>query len=112
MTNQELWAERVAQWQASGLSPARFCEDRDYSQSSLYYWIRKLSEDDEPPSEPQPCFARVVAKNPAPMIDEDKATPVLVDIGRARITVQPGAPRVLLEMVIDTLLQRTYGETR
>ena len=60
MTNQERWAERVAEWQASGVSPYRFCQDRDDSHNSLYYWIRKLSEQDERPEVPsENRFARV-----------------------------------------------------
>jgi transposase-like protein len=65
MTNQELWAERIAEWQASGMSAYRFAQNRDFSHSSLYHWIRKLSEDQGPsPAAMEIRFARVTTAPP------------------------------------------------
>jgi transposase-like protein len=125
MTNQELWAERVAEWQASGVSVYRFAQDRDFSRSQLYCWIRKLREDQEPsPATPEIRFARVATAPPLAVEEQapgnaavdDTASaaspPVLVDVGHARVTVPAGASRALFEMVLDVVLHRCQGEAR
>ena len=118
MTNQDLWAQRVAEWRASGVTPHRFCQDRDYSHSSLYYWIRKL----DGPLVPKHEFVRVVARSRAAVEvvrpDEPSAaeraepdsipsspapTPMLVETGGVRIFVEGTGQRAALAMVLDVL---------
>lgn len=38
----KLWANRVGEWQASGLSAAKFAVGRGYSAWGLYHWRRRL----------------------------------------------------------------------
>lgn len=41
------WQSLVAQWQRSGLSMARFCEDHDVGYASFCYWRKRLAEDNQ-----------------------------------------------------------------
>ncbi len=41
------WRERVAQWQASGLSVRAFCVKHGLIETAFYYWKRELRTRDE-----------------------------------------------------------------
>ena len=47
MTKHELWAQRIADWQASGLSQRAFCQQHDLAISTLYVWLRKIRQANE-----------------------------------------------------------------
>jgi hypothetical protein len=38
---QQLWASRIEQWQASGLSMSRWCREQQVSLVQLSYWRKK-----------------------------------------------------------------------
>lgn len=40
------WRERVARWQASGLSVRAFCRQHGLAEASFYYWKRELQARD------------------------------------------------------------------
>ena len=42
MTKHELWVQRIADWQASGLSQRAFCQQQGLAISTFYTWLRKL----------------------------------------------------------------------
>lgn len=56
----KIWAERMAKWRRSNLTPPKFCQSIDCSLTSFYQWKRKLSE---PPE--QSAFLRVHTSEPA-----------------------------------------------
>lgn len=41
---QQVWEERVAQWQASGLSRRAYASEQGLSLGQLVYWVRRLSK--------------------------------------------------------------------
>ncbi len=46
MSNKErasYWRNQIEQWQASGLSGAKFCQDNGINLKRFYYWSRKCS---------------------------------------------------------------------
>jgi hypothetical protein len=43
---EQRWRERIAKWQASGLSVRAFCEQRGLTEASFYYWKRELQARD------------------------------------------------------------------
>jgi len=61
-TSASEWAERIAEWRASGKSAAAFCETREYSAKSLQWWSSQLKRRGQlaASSEPQVKLARVV----------------------------------------------------
>lgn len=39
---QQIWKERIQDWQSSGLSQAQWCQQHDFSPHQLSYWKLKL----------------------------------------------------------------------
>jgi hypothetical protein len=127
MTNQDIWAERVAEWRASGVTPHQFCQDQPYSPSSLYYWIRKL----DTPLVAEHEFARVVRRSRATMeaapaddaiasehVDAKTAPPapfappLLVEVDGVRIWVEDAGQGAALAAVLAVLGARRHEEAR
>lgn len=73
------WRERVARWQASGLSARAFCRQHGLAEASFYYWKRELRSRDAalPPD---------VAAAPRKSASWPKSPPVFVPV-----TVLPGS---------------------
>lgn len=42
MSKASEWAARVAEWESSGLSAAKYCEGRNFAATTLYWWSRRL----------------------------------------------------------------------
>jgi hypothetical protein len=40
---EQLWQERVAQWQASGLSQRAYASEQGFSPRQVSYWVRRLT---------------------------------------------------------------------
>lgn len=40
---EQLWQERVAQWQASGLSQRAYAVEHGFSARQVSYWVRRLT---------------------------------------------------------------------
>ena len=47
MSKHELWAQRIADWQASGLSQRAFCQQQGLAISTFYVWLRKIRQTNE-----------------------------------------------------------------
>ena len=45
--NQELWQERIKDWQQSGLSASAWCEQHNLKPHLFFYWKRKLLTEPE-----------------------------------------------------------------
>ena len=69
MTKKELWAQRIAAWQASGQSVRAFCEGKEYAAQSLYVRIREFRREGAvevpAPRRGRQGFARVEVKRDA-----------------------------------------------
>jgi hypothetical protein len=51
MTDEQIWAERVAQWKASGLGPYEFCAGREFAAGELRYHAKQLKRKQRPPAQ-------------------------------------------------------------
>ncbi len=102
------WARRVAQWRASGLTSERFCEGRDFTAGGLRHWAYRLGDRvRRRRSKPEVHLARVVrAGVPEQELGggtaAEEAT-LVVEVGRARVSVRPGFDRAALAAVVEVL---------
>ena len=57
----QTWQQRIADWQASGLSGAAYCKQESLVYHRFVYWRQKLSSSEEPskPVQTRSGFARV-----------------------------------------------------
>lgn len=93
----------VAACKASGLSPKAFAEREHLSVSTLYQWLAKAKDSS---SRPALRIARVVRRDPAPRETTRPtpvATPLVIELGAARIRLSAGFDRNLLAAVVDVL---------
>jgi transposase len=109
MSKERDWAAEVEAWRASGLSARQYCEEREYSATTLYWWSSNLKRAGSA-SEPKKSvrLARVVRKRsarPAP-----RTTPIVVQIGQARVEVGADADRDALSVVLEALAATAWGE--
>ena len=49
LEREQLWQERVAQWQASGLSQRAYAVEYGFSPRQVSYWVRRLTGTQELP---------------------------------------------------------------
>ena len=103
------WAAEVEGWRTSGLSARQYCEGRQYSATTLYWWSSRL-KNARGASEPQKTvrLARVVRKRSARRAP--KAALIVVQIGRARVEVAADTDRNALSVVLEALAATTWGE--
>ena len=100
-TTQAKWVARVAAWRSSGQTAAAFCNGKEFSPSGLRYWSSRLGRG-EVGGEVR--MARVVRAVPelSPI-----ASPIVVEVGGARVAVQRGFDQDALRAVLAVL-----GEAR
>ena len=87
------WQGRVAEFQASGLSGAKWCEANGYREHQLWYWVHK--------------FRHASAEKTAPtewlQLETKETTGLQVQIGQAVVLVQHGFDPELLTEIVRTL---------
>jgi hypothetical protein len=100
-TTQAKWAARVAAWRSSGQTAAAFCSGKEFSPSGLRYWSSRLGRAED---SGEVRMARVVRAVPElPPIP----SPIVVEVGCARVAVQRGFDPEALRAVLAVL-----GEAR
>jgi hypothetical protein len=99
MDTREKWAERVAAWRASGETAPAFCEGKDYAPSTLRFWASRLGSLQRREATPDIRIARVTR---APAVAEVDS-PIVVELGRARVGVRRGFDPDVLRAVIEVL---------
>jgi hypothetical protein len=110
MADSTTWAERVAAWQASGLSARAFATGKGYTAGALYYWLRRGDGDRR--ERPGIAFARVVRTRGKEMAAVEAsaaaggAVPLVLEFGGARLIVRPGFDRASLCSILDALEER------
>ncbi|BBP44640.1 hypothetical protein THMIRHAS_08360 [Thiosulfatimonas sediminis] len=75
MSKHELWVQRIADWQASGLSQRAFCQQQGLAISTFYTWRRRLRNLSQEPikessaflpmvihDQPEPCSTSIAVK--------------------------------------------------
>jgi hypothetical protein len=102
MTSEAKWAARVDAWRRSGATAPAFCADKDYAASTLRYWASRLRHDaPQTPSAGDVRIARVVRAT-----SSDPDSPIVVELGRARVGVRRGFDRDALRAVFELLDER------
>jgi hypothetical protein len=67
MANRELWAERVADWKASGRTSVEYCEDKPFSAGGLRHWAYRLRKEVKPSRRKEVKPSRRKAVPPLPI---------------------------------------------
>jgi transposase len=100
-TTQAKWAARVAAWRSSGQTAPEFCKGKEFSPGGLRYWSSRLGQGE---TTREVRMARVVRAVPEPAPIQ---SPIVVEIGGARIAVRRGFDKEALRAVLAVL-----GEVR
>ena len=95
---EQLWRQRLRDWQSSGLSIGVFCARRGLSQASFYAWRRELQRRDAE----RPLFVPIRLRTDDPPIPGPQALEVLLGSGR-RIRVAPGFDATTLRQLLAVL---------
>jgi len=97
-----VWKQRVASWRASGDSAAKFSAGRGYAASTLKWWASKLRSEAPIP------VVRVAQFVRSPVERAGSPGSIIVEglDSRVRITIEPGADRDALALVLDSLGSR------
>ncbi|GFN33181.1 IS66 family insertion sequence element accessory protein TnpA [Paenibacillus xylaniclasticus] len=93
------WQERIAEYQASGLTLKAWCAAHDCTVDQMKYWLYKSKKSDS--STPVPA-ARFI---PLTVADEVKSPPLLLRIGHAQIELRSGFDPQLLRDVVHVLTE-------
>ena len=96
-STQMLWEERIAAWQASGLSQSAWCAREGVPLSTLVYWRRKLRGGSVPAMDPKPASRFI----PVSLTQAKMA--LTIRAGGLSIEVAPDIDRDLLEDVLRIL---------
>jgi len=91
--NQAVWAERIADFQASGLSVPQWCAAHGLKAHQLRYWLKKLER--PAPADTAVRWLPVGFSDPEPVLT--------VRIGAAAIEVRNGFDPQLFITVVRTL---------
>lgn len=94
MANRAEWEKRIAEWRASGLTAAQYCEPRGITPTNLYLWSSKLRRTSDSP--PRIAMARVETRPPS-------MNALTIEVGRARIVVPQGTDEATLSCVLRAL---------
>jgi len=106
-----MWAERIADWKASGLTSEAYCEGKPFTAGGLRHWAYLLRQvtPRKPVALAEVRVARVVpVPRPAPAVTALPPAPdaLFVEVGDARIAVRPGFDRATLAAVVEVLAAR------
>jgi transposase len=102
MTKQPDWAGEVAAWRTSGLAARQFCEGRGYSATRLYWWSSQLKRMEGATKKKSIPLARVVRRRDGERSGL-RGTPIIVQVGQARVEVTADADRAALSIVLEAL---------
>src|SRR5690348_10780972 len=103
MADEATWARRVAEWKASGLTSPAFCAGKDFTPGGLRHMAHRLGVGRRPR---RVRIAKVVPLKSARPAEQPSApaSPVVVELGAARVVVRPGVDRGTLAAVVDVLI--------
>jgi hypothetical protein len=95
------WAARVEDWRASGETARAFCAGKDFSAGGLRYWSSRLRKGAVSGARSGAVrLARIVRSAAAPQAVE---TPIVIEVGQARIGVRRGFDTATLRTVLEVL---------
>jgi hypothetical protein len=94
------WAARVGAWRASGQTAPSFCVGKDFKPGGLRYWASRLGQTGGSAAAKPVRLARVVRQARA---GEAAETPIVIEVGGARLGVRRGFDPGALRAVMDLL---------
>lgn len=99
----QLWAARIADFRASGLTMSAWCAANHCTIDQLKYWLYKAKNLPSSPSSASPTrWVPLMVTDPHPTTD-DAPPSLVVCIGKARIELQNGFDPGLLRDVVRVL---------
>jgi len=112
----ETWAQRVAEWKASGLTSKAYCEGKPFTPGGLRHWAYRLGAGRSPEAAPaSPVRIAKVVRIPRakalPEADERGCVvpELILEVGPVRIEVRTGFDRATLAAVLDVLAAERPG---
>ena len=97
----DTWRTRVDSWRRSGQSARIYATGREFTDSALHYWSRRLRELEGDGRRPVVRLAQVVTP-PKPPTE----TPIVVERGGFKVSLMRGFDREALETVVEVLSTR------
>lgn len=104
--NRKLWTERIEDYRSSGLTAAKWADNKGIAVHKLRYYINKFNKEKKQNSNKEPKELKWASVVPIAPLAEDKANnPLRIIIGKATIEVVPGFDKDVFESVIRILSQ-------
>jgi hypothetical protein len=97
---QSKWAERVKAWKTSGETAPVFCDGKGFTPGGLRYWASQLRKIGGRAQAGEVRLARVV-QGTRPSLTEE--TPIMIELGAARLGVRRGFDPDALRAVLALL---------
>ncbi len=103
-----VWVERVEAWRESGERAEEFSRHEDFSAATLRWWSSKLKRETAPGDVP---IARVLR---TPTAGQHVGGAIVIEAIRsgARVSIEAGADKATLSMVLELLGLRVIDEAR
>lgn len=95
----KIWQAHIRQWEQSGLSQRRYCEERELSLSTFQWWRSRLKK------RVNGASASIV-RLPLAVSAAVQPSELVVEVGRYRVTIRGAADRDQLGRVLDALENR------
>ena len=92
----DLWRERIAEQERSGISVKKFCSER-FAENQFYYWRKRLR------SRQEPVRFALVERGATPSAAAAKAELELVLVSGERLRIGPGVDVTTLRAVLEAL---------
>lgn len=98
------WVARVADWRESGKSAEEYAAGRGFEGSTLRFWASRLkTKNGDTNQAPRVRVARVVRRTSPSAAERHADAGIVVEVGRARISVRRGFDPSVLREVIESL---------
>jgi len=96
----QLWAERVAEFEASGQNTTEWCSEHGIKTAQLRYWLRKYRHQENANNKAAtPQWQALEVDNRT----SNEGSELKIRVGSAVIEVKPGFDKKLLRELIDAL---------
>lgn len=103
MKTETKWKKRVEDWRESGQTSAEYCQGKGFAANTLLHWSSRLGAltvEEATRAEPEGVrIARVIR----PVVEREAETPVVVEVGGARVQVRRGCDAEALRQVLGML---------
>jgi len=110
-----LWAARVDEWRASGLTSEQYCAGKPFTAGGLRNWAYKLGKVKKRAKRPSTIRLARVLRGSSPSAERPKPTAspyppgnaaLFLECARVRMAILPGFDRNTLAVVLDLLNAR------